>query len=76
MAEARPLLLLLAMESRREKSLEARDSLDERFEVDEVRNSRVSWSEIRDGPGTGGRGNEGGLEGGGLLKLERGLEGI
>lgn len=68
-----PLVLLaklasVAVESRLEKLLEdARESLDARWERAAEINMRVSCSVMGEGPGTGGRGADGGREGGRLM---------
>lgn len=78
------LLLVLMMESREAASSEYVDEseiLVERREwvprlVDEDKKSSVSLSEIRDGPGTGGSGSDGGLDGGGLRLGVFGVSGV
>jgi hypothetical protein len=59
-----PLLVRLTTDSRRDEELYLLDRL-ERLEREERRRI-CSCSEIRDGPGTGGRGTAGGPVGGGL----------
>jgi hypothetical protein len=61
----------------------ASEYLDERRDLelgpldDCKRSWRVSASDMRDGPGTGGSGEDGGLDGGGLVKLaDCGVTGI
>lgn len=61
-----PLLLELAIESRR--TSDDVEYFEERRLLAEDR-SRRSFSEIREGPGTGGRGREGGREGGGFGEI-------
>ena len=71
-----PLVLLaklatVATESRLENPLDdAIDSLDARRERAAEINMRVSCSVMGEGPGTGGRGVDGGREGGGLMPAD------
>jgi hypothetical protein len=57
---------MLAIELGLDDNELVRDNFDERMERLDERNKRVSFSEMGDGPGSGGRGAEGGKEGGGL----------
>jgi hypothetical protein len=65
------LLLLVLMRGGEEVDMWEFRSMDaiERRDLltpEEERRRKVSWPEMREGPGTGGRGAEGGREGGGL----------
>lgn len=71
------MLAMVAVDSRRE---ELRESLEERRARAAEMNIRVSCSVIGEGPGRGGKGEEGGNDGGGLIccgrVVRRGLGGI
>lgn len=74
---AEMMLEMVAVDSRREEEL--RESLEARRERAAEMNMRVSCSVIGEGPGRGGKGDEGGKEGGGLgwgRGVRRGLVGI
>lgn len=57
------MLAMVAVDSRRE---EFTDNLEDRRDRAAEMNMRVSCSEMGEGPGTGGKGDEGGNEGGGF----------
>jgi hypothetical protein len=68
------MLPMVAVESRLEEETLAVDNLDTRRRREVDKNIRVSSSEMGDGPGSGGNGDEGGRLRGGLVLIVCGID--